>query len=61
MPAIEIDQSLYETLQKLAKTAGYESAADFARTVLEREAARLGGGEDNNAILQRLKTLGYLS
>ena len=60
---VRIDKHLLERVKKMAKTAGYESADEFVTHCLEKELEQLegaDGGEDEQAILDRLRGLGYI-
>ena len=56
---IEIDRSLYESLETAARSRGYANTDEFIRHVLELVA---GGDKssDEDPIRERLKGLGYL-
>ena len=62
-PKIKLDKDVYERLQKVVDVAGYSSVEEFVHHVLERELNELdpGGGQDADAMREKLKGLGYIS
>ena len=58
---VKIRKDLFDRAASVAKVAGYSSPAEFIEHVLERELARIEpGGQDDEAILEKLKGLGYI-
>jgi hypothetical protein len=59
---IKLDKDLLEKVRKYAGLAGYASAEEFIRHVLEREIAKLEeGGASEEEIKKRMQGLGYIS
>jgi len=63
MAKIKIDAALFEEIKLLAEKAGYSSPDEFVSHILEREINHVGEEQeaDDEAILDRLKGLGYIS
>jgi len=59
-PKITVPQPLMERLRKCAEAGGYSSAEEFAVDVLEREVARILQTDDDQAVEERLRGLGYI-
>jgi hypothetical protein len=60
-PKIRVPRDLLDRLAKCAEAAGYSSAEEFAVDVLEREVAKLlPAQDDEQAVEERLKGLGYI-
>ncbi len=62
---VKLDKALLERVKKYAKAAGYSSPDEFITHCLEKELATLdeakgGGSETDEAVLERLKGLGYI-
>ncbi len=61
MAKIKIDDNLFERVKKLAQTAGYPSPEEFITHMIEKELAKLETPtEDEQAVLERLRGLGYI-
>jgi len=61
MAKIKLDANLYDRVKKVAKVAGYGSADEFIVHVIEKELKQLeAGGDDEAAVMERLRGLGYL-
>lgn len=60
MTKIKIDSNLYDRLCKVAKQAGYPGPDEFITHVLEKELAVLEAADNDAAVTERLKGLGYL-
>lgn len=56
---ITIDPDLYERLEKTARAAGYATAEEFIRHVLETAAPAAAAAESAEAIRKQLQGLGY--
>ena len=61
MAKIKIDNALYEEVKRLSQKAGYESPDEFVAHMLERELRRGDDEEQDEAVLERLRGLGYIS
>lgn len=59
-PKVRIDKALYERVGQAAQRAGYSSADEFIRHVLEREAARIEEAEEDEQVQEQLRGLGYI-
>jgi len=62
---VKLDKSLLERAKKYAKVAGYQSVDEFIAHALENELAKLDeakgtGQETDQAVLDRLRGLGYI-
>ncbi len=60
-PKIKLEKELYERVQKVAKTAGYASADEFVKHVLEKELAQFDDAGSEEEIKKKLEGLGYIS
>ena len=58
---MKIDRTLLEKATRYAADAGYASVEEFVEHAIEKEMARLAGGDSEEAIRKRLKGLGYIS
>ena len=57
---VKIDKDLYERVKRCADAAGYSSADEFVRHVLERELESIEQGASDEEIVKKLQGLGYL-
>lgn len=62
---VKIDKALLERAAKYAKVAGYSSVDEFITHALENELSKLDeakgeGAETDQAVLDRLRGLGYI-
>lgn len=57
---IKLDRDLMARVKKCSEAAGYSSAEEFVRHVLERELAKIEEADSNEDIVKKLKGLGYL-
>lgn len=62
MAKVKIEDSLYERVQKIAAVAGYASADEFIVHMIEKELGKMESTtpEDDQAVIERLRGLGYL-
>ena len=60
MPKIKIDDNLYDRVKKVAQTAGYSSPEEFIVHIIEKELGQLETADDEKAVLERLRGLGYI-
>lgn len=58
---ITIDQDLLDRLDEYAEAAGYETGAEFAAAILQREVDKLEDADASDKIEDRLRGLGYIS
>ncbi len=60
---VKIDKHLLERVKKYSKIAGYGTPDEFITHCLEKELEQLEageGGDDEQAIMERLRGLGYI-
>ncbi len=62
---VKLDKALLERVKKYADAAGYSSVDEFITHAIEKEltqldAAKGEGAETDQAVLDRLKGLGYI-
>lgn len=62
---VKLDKGLLERVKKYAEAAGYSSTDEFITHAIEKELAKLDeakgeGAETDQAVLDRLKGLGYI-
>jgi predicted transcriptional regulator len=59
---IKLDADLMDRVKKVAEVAGYASHEEFVVYIIERELAQFeDAGDDDAAIVEKLKGLGYIS
>ena len=61
MADMQISDDLMAKLDECANTAGYETGAEFATAILEREIAKITEDDGSKKIEDRLRGLGYIS
>lgn len=59
-PKIKLDKSLYERLGEIAGKAGYASTEEFIINILEKEVAKFAEADNDAALEERLRGLGYI-
>lgn len=60
-PKLKLEKGLHERAKAAAAKAGYASVAEFLIAAIEKELARLEGGETDDArVEERLRGLGYI-
>ncbi len=59
-PSVKIGREMWRRIEKCAAAAGYSSADEFVRDVLEREVLRLEAADIGDDVRRQLKGLGYL-
>ncbi|MGH9620573.1 MAG: hypothetical protein ACRD45_12850 [Bryobacteraceae bacterium] len=57
---IKLDKDLVARAKKCSELAGYSSPEEFIEHIVEKELSRLEGAESDEAIVKKLKGLGYL-
>lgn len=57
---IKIEPALYERLKTIAEKGGYSSVDEFVKNILEKEAAKFDDVDDDAALQERLRGLGYI-
>ena len=60
MPKIKIDDNLYDRVKKIAQIAGYSSTEEFIVHIIEKELGQMEKSDDEQAVLERLRGLGYI-
>ena len=60
MAKIKLDDNLYDRVKKIAQIAGYSSAEEFIVHIIEKELSQLEKSDDEQAVLERLRGLGYI-
>ena len=60
MPKIKIDSNLYDRLKKVTEVAGYSSVEEFVIHMIEKELEQIEVPEDDKAVEERLRGLGYI-
>jgi metal-responsive CopG/Arc/MetJ family transcriptional regulator len=58
--SVKLDADLWQRVQEYAQKAGYSSAEEFVRHVLEKELARLEVPDRKEDMERHLRGLGYL-
>ncbi len=61
MAVVEVSDELMAKLNECATAAGYNSGAEFAVAILEREVGKITEDDSNKKIEDRLRGLGYIS
>lgn len=57
---VKLDPALLDRAREVAKAAGYSSVEEFLTHLIEKELDKVGSPEDEAALKERLKGLGYL-
>ena len=60
MAKIKIDKSLYERVVQTAERAGYSSADEFVKHLLEKAVSDVEGGATDEEVEKQLRGLGYI-
>ncbi len=60
MAKIKIDSNLYDRLKKVTEVAGYSSVEEFVVHMIEKELEKIEVPEDDKAVEERLRGLGYI-
>ena len=60
MAKIKIDSQLYDRLKKVTEVAGYSSVEEFVVHMIEKELEQIEVPEDDKAVEERLRGLGYI-
>lgn len=58
---VKLENELYEKTKRIAEELGYSSIDEFVTHVLEREVNPPGMEDDDAAVVDRLKGLGYIA
>lgn len=57
---IKIENSLYDRLTRVAEQGGYSTTEEFIVHILEKEAAKFDDADNDEALQERLRGLGYI-
>ena len=60
MAKIKVDSNLYDRLKKVTEVAGYSSVEEFVVHMIEKELEKIEVPEDDKAVEERLRGLGYI-
>ena len=60
MAKIKIDSNLYDRLKKVTEVAGYSSVDEFIVHMIEKELEQSEVPDDDKAVEERLRGLGYI-
>jgi hypothetical protein len=60
VPKIKIDDNLFDRVKKIAQIAGYSSTEEFIVHIIEKELGQMEKSDDEQAVLERLRGLGYI-
>ena len=60
MAKIKIDSNMYDRLKKVTEVAGYSSVEEFVVHMIEKELEQIEVPEDDKAVEERLRGLGYI-
>ncbi|MHC4859176.1 MAG: hypothetical protein ACYTDY_03690 [Planctomycetota bacterium] len=58
---VKLDKDLLARARKVAEAAGYSAVEEFLTHRIEKELAKVEDAEDEEALKERLKGLGYIS
>ena len=58
---LDLDDDLYEKLERRAENNGFESTEAYSRTILRTVVEELEADASDDAVEERLEDLGYLS
>ena len=59
-PTVKLNKDLWDRIRRVSDAAGYSSPQEFIQHVLEREVSKLDGAESKEALIEKMKGLGYL-
>ena len=60
MAKVKIDKSLYERVEQTAERAGYASADEFVKHLLEKAVSDVEEAETDEEVEKQLRGLGYI-
>ena len=60
MPKIKVEKGLFDRLKKVTEIAGYSSVEEFMTHMIEKELEKIEVAEDDKAVEERLRGLGYI-
>ncbi|MHC4473130.1 MAG: hypothetical protein ACYS99_19470 [Planctomycetota bacterium] len=58
---VKLDKDLLARAREVAEAAGYSAVEEFLTHLIEKELAKVEDAEDEEALKERLKGLGYIS
>lgn len=60
MPKIKVESGLYDRLKKVTEVAGYSNVEEFVTHMIEKELEKIEVPDDDKAVEERLRGLGYI-
>ena len=60
MAKIKIDSALFDRLKNVSEIAGYSSVEEFVIHMIEKELEKIEAPDDDQAVEERLRGLGYI-
>jgi len=57
---LKFSKETWERVKKVSETAGYSSPEEFVTHILERELKKLETADSKEALIEKMKGLGYL-
>ena len=60
MPKIKIESGLFDRLKHVTDVAGYSSVEEFVTHMIEKELEKIEVADDDKAVEERLRGLGYI-
>ena len=60
MAKVKIEDGLYNRVKEVAEVAGYSTADEFIVHMIEKELEQLEGADDEDALAEQLRGLGYI-
>ncbi|MBC8206183.1 MAG: hypothetical protein H8E68_03430 [Kiritimatiellaeota bacterium] len=60
MPKIKVEKGLFDRLKKVTEIAGYSSVEEFMTHMIEKELEQIEVADDDKAVEERLRGLGYI-
>jgi hypothetical protein len=60
MPKVKIESGLYNRVKKVTDIAGYSSVEEFITHMIEKELEQIEVSDDDKAVEERLRGLGYI-
>jgi hypothetical protein len=59
-PSVKLSKDLWDRIKRVSDAAGYSSPQEFILHVLEREVSKLDSSDSKEALIEKMKGLGYL-
>ena len=60
MPKIKIEKNLHDRLKKVTERVGYSGVEEFVTHIIEKELEKIEVPENDPAVEERLRGLGYI-